>query len=161
MIFLEEQLEIADLLREICYFTKVERVMLLKLTNGADKVLEGRRLRYTATGLIDFNQDIKKTSFKRYSGILVDDHYKSIVDYAYANPYTEFITQNEEDSLLKDIYLREDIGYSRIYFLKKIKGVVYYCSFSGSKNWSGDPKTEEFIEIAVGKIRKLYNKIFF
>lgn len=135
--------------------------MLLKLTNGADKVIQGRRLRYTSTALIDFNQDITKTSFKRYSGILVDNHYKEIVDSSYSTDYYEFIKKDEEPSLLKDIYSRESIEYSRIYFLKKIKGVIYYCSFAGSIDYSDDPKTEELIEIAIGKIRRLYNKNFF
>lgn len=132
--------------------------MLLKMTKGPNKNIKEKGHRHTATALIDFNRDIKKSTFRRYKGIFIDDYYKDCIKEAYESElgYREFKTDDEKDCQLKRIYLSENIKYSRIYTLKETKDTIYYCSFSSSQDFFDDEESNIAAAEAIGYIRGVF-----
>ena len=121
-VVLEKNREITRLIIN-SLLKEVDRVMLLKMDS------------------FDVVREIMTTSEFNYDYFIPDRKYLKIISYIKSTnkPYT-FTVEEEEDSILKEVYLREGIKHSKIYFIKTDKGSIIKRLLSkvGLRDTGGD-----------------------
>ena len=158
---LESQSQINQLMRKCISETTIDRFLILKLHNGANKLLEdGILRRYLASCLNEEFKDIHTSVKDLYQLIPVDDYYKELVKKSYNLKYYEFITENEPECDLRKIYKKEKVVQSRLYFIHSSKGTIYYCSASSYKKFDFSQDDEDTINMTISKIRESYRAYY-
>ena len=89
VLFLEEQSRINQLMRGCISKTPIDRFLILKLTNGANELINGKIKRYLASAINEEHRDIHVSVRELYQNIPVDDEYKNMVLRAYESKYYE------------------------------------------------------------------------
>jgi len=98
----------------------------------------------------------------KYESIQVDVPYINMMIQVLVNGFTKLSLEKMEDSMLKNLYLDENIKYSEIYFLAQEKSnYIYYCSVATNvKNTDFSDKHERVeIDLAINKLRQIFKKI--
>lgn len=160
VLFLEEQSRINQLMRLCIAQTPVDRFLILKLTNGADKLIKGVRKRYLASAVNEEHKDIHVSVRDLYQQIPVDDEYKNMVLKAYEKKYYEFISETEPDCDLKRIYLKEGINRALIYYIHTDGGTLYFCSLASYENTPLSREAGHIIDTTIARIRESYRKYY-
>ena len=159
-MFLEEQSRINQLMRACISKTPLDRFLILKLTNGANELINGVYKRYLATAINEEHRDIHVSVRELYQNIPVDDDYKKMVLRAYERKYYEFITEKEPHCDLKEIYEREEIKYALIYYIHTQGSVLYFCSLSSYERNSISKEDLYIIDNTIAQIRESYRKYY-
>lgn len=160
VLFLEEQANINQLMRGCISKTPLDRFLILKLTNGANELINGKYKRYLATVINEEHRDIHVSVRELYQNIPVDDDYKKMILRAYEKKFYEFVTEKEPHCDLKEIYEREGIKYALIYFIHSQDKVLYFCSLSSYEMNGIEKEHLHIIDNTIAKIRESYRKYY-
>lgn len=160
VLFLEEQSRINQMMRLCISKTPIDRFLILKLTNGANELIDGKIKRYLASAINEEHRDIHVSVRELYQNIPVDDEYKKMVLRAYERKYYEFITEKEPICDLKTIYEREGIKHALIYYIHTQGSVLYFCSLSSYENEKLSNEHLNIIDTTIARIRYSYRKYY-
>jgi hypothetical protein len=160
VLFLEEQSHINQLMRACISKTPLDRFLILKLTNGANELINGKIKRYLASVINEEHRDIHVSVRELYQNIPVDDDYKKMVLRAYEKKFYEFVTEKEPNCDLKQIYEREGIKYALIYYIHTQGSVLYFCSLSSYERNSISKEDLYIIDNTIAQIRESYRKYY-
>lgn len=147
-----------EVMQEICINSSIERVLILKSTNGGGIPHIGSALYISV--LHEFIQTQGLVSIKnKYQRLLVDQRYIEILAYLAKKegPY-KFITAKEKPGQIKTVYDNIGITRSDLYYIHQDKTAFYYAAFSvtGDQEAMDDIKAREAMMFGVNKLRNTF-----
>ena len=155
--YLESQSKVNQLMRKCIAETTIDRFLVLKLTNGANKLLEdGIPRKYRVSVINEEHKDIHTSVRDLYQLLFVDDFYQEVVKKSYNLKYYDFITESEKDCDLKTIYIKEGIAQARVYYIHTSNKIIYFCSLSSYNKFNFSKQDEDLISITISKITESY-----
>lgn len=158
--YYENQATINYMMRNCIRETRIERFLILKMTNGANELLNGVLKQHHVTALNEEFADINKSVLHLYQHVLVDIKYSKMVNIAHTEGYYDFITHEEEDCDLKRFYIQEGLYQARIFFVHEFKEAVYYCTVASYEKIETTAEEVEMINRTVEKIRESYRQYY-
>lgn len=138
--------------------TNVERVLILKSHNGDGVPKPGFQIKVTA--LYQSWEPPFKNVVDTYDGLEVDGEYVVMLDRIRREGYVAFFThQLPLGSLLREIYEKEGVNWSYIFFIASDRTNWYYASLATSQAQSPFQQGDELaVRMFVNKIRNMYRK---
>lgn len=139
--------------------TGVQRVLMMKTENGGGKPRLGTHL-YASVLYEGYKHPLNSVK-NDYQRILVDDIYVKMLSDIGPSTSNKLIVSRMKDGILKKIYQREAIIYSEVHYIGETDDAFFYISFSTTNNDDkfDEPNNRVEIEIAVSKIRRIFEEI--
>lgn len=138
---------------------KIDRIMILKTTNGGGKPKLGVKI--YATALYQDTRPPHQITKYSYQKLEIDPHYMKMLNDCEINNHVSLVVPRmPHDALLRHIYIEEGIKYSEIYHIRNTKNSFYYMSISSHQTTRFTNPTERLtINIGVSNIRNLFKNI--
>jgi hypothetical protein len=156
---LENLPEIQPILNRVIDDTCIQRVLVMKTENGGGKPRLGAHL-YASIVYEAFKAPLFSTK-NDYQRILVDDMYVKMLSDIGPTTHNNLSVNKMKEGLLKRIYLRDSVKYSEVYYLTETDDSFIYMTFSTTEENEKfeDPNDRVEIDIAVSKIRNIFQKL--
>lgn len=147
--------EVNRLLYELIMLPNVERALILHTHNGGGRPSPGFPLKVSAVHIATQGKDFSKL----YKNILVDDHYTQLMAQLVSGKTLNIVVDNLPDSLIKTIYDKEGVKYSRWLWLATTSTRVYYMSISGTNPELLDHENDFNIETRIAALRAIFSEV--
>lgn len=143
--------EVKQAMRMMLGSDHVDRVLILRTHNGAGTPTPGKPLKVSAIHVETTLEDLSDA----YQNIQVDAHYVGLLCTLLEDKEVPVVTNDLPRSLLKTIYQREGVQYSRWFKLVATGSGLYYCSVS-STGTGFSPEEEFAIQTGIAKLRAAF-----
>lgn len=120
--------EIEAVCHQLVADSTVERVLVLKLTNGGGEPIVGTT--YYASVMVSAVENLKQSRPTDYTKLEVDDAYVAMVVGLKRMKRMQLLVDSMPHSLLRDIYNSEKVKFAEVHYLASTPDATYYCSFA-------------------------------
>jgi len=140
---------IYDEMHAVLEETNVERFLIFKAHNGGGVITPNGEL-YVSTLYEDYTDPFISVKAD-YQKLPVDVVYAKMLLEIIKNKKVDYKIEEVPEGILKEIYLKEGVRRSLIYFLGQDRKNVYFCSCATSQDIIYDEIT---VDLAVNKIKQ-------
>lgn len=147
--------EVNRILYELVMLPNVMRALILHTHNGGGRPSPGFPLKVSAVHIATEGRDFTK----QYKNIMVDDHYTQLMAQLVSGKSLSIVVEDLPDSLIKTIYKKEGVSYSRWYWLATTSSRVYYISVSGVDPGILSHEGDFGIETRIAALRAIFSEV--
>jgi hypothetical protein len=157
--FYNDTKEIIDTIDDLVLDPAIDRVLIFRGGNGGSIPKLGKD--YFVKAVFEAHkQHPVVSSLKTFAGVIPDSHYISILLNIMEKKKESIEVQQLPNSLLKKIYMSENITFSDIHILCQTEEYIFFCSVSTKQNinFNGDILVQLKIDNAISKLKKMFVK---
>lgn len=158
--YMEGRVDVRELINRILQRTNFGRVLIFKTTNGGGLPHVGSHI-YAKCLFEDFDGHYFQSVKDDYARVEADQHYEKMIIELAKFKKVEIRTEAMPPGLLRDIYEREGVGLSIVYFLHQTQNEFYYMSVAVHREQIHVITLDDVIKakFEIDKIAYLYKKI--
>lgn len=157
--FYNDTKEIIDTIDDLTSDPAIDGVLIFRGGNGGSIPKLGKD--YFVKAVFESHKiEPQISSLKTFASVTPDSHYISMLLNIMEKKINVFLVDQMPDSLLKKIYVSENITYSEIHLLCQTEEYIFFCSISTKQNLKFDENILVQLKInsSVIKLRRLFNK---
>jgi len=155
----EEYIELERMFAELIEETQIQRVCFFVGSNSGSIPVFGSAYYAQCLMADSIKPNVKYNILKEYNKVLIDASYSEMLINIINDGVQRYVVSEMKDSLLKRVYIREEVKYSELYFVDNHDKKLFYISVASYDDITEfDNNTKSKIDLFLSTVKQMVIK---